>query len=148
KQKLKTSNQPLHLIFPFNHHSSRKTFEPFVLPSHPHVVIPAGVQLVTFIYGLHRDPRYWNEKLKEPLASPDLHRQGILLRRRRHHRPRRVWPVPLRAQGERAGEWRYDRVETDLIKRGLQELRNLLLATRSLRTTYKFECRDLVVLAL
>ncbi|KAH8556727.1 cytochrome P450 [Umbelopsis sp. PMI_123] len=64
-------------LYPPASNLTRETSSDFVLPSNPNVIIPKGVQITVFIFGMHRDPRYWDkaeefipDRWAEPLKVP------------------------------------------------------------------------------
>ncbi|OZJ05032.1 hypothetical protein BZG36_02121 [Bifiguratus adelaidae] len=57
--------------------TARTTQAPYTLPSHPHVVIPKHTEVMTFFYGVQRDPKYWErandfwpERWENPPKNP------------------------------------------------------------------------------
>ncbi|KAG2179289.1 hypothetical protein INT44_006134 [Umbelopsis vinacea] len=64
-------------MYPPASNLTRETSSDFVLPSTPDTVIPKGVQITVYLYGMHRDPRYWDkpeeynpDRWAQPLKVP------------------------------------------------------------------------------
>ncbi|KAG2179846.1 hypothetical protein INT43_003632 [Umbelopsis isabellina] len=64
-------------LYPPASNLTRETEQDFILPSRPDVIIPKGVQVTIFLFGMHRDPKYWDqaeefvpERWSEPQQTP------------------------------------------------------------------------------
>ncbi|GAB5591203.1 Thromboxane-A synthase [Umbelopsis nana] len=64
-------------LYPPASNLTRETDSDFILPSRPDVIIPKGVQITIFLYGMHRDPRFWDQpedfvpdRWSQPLKVP------------------------------------------------------------------------------